>query len=105
MRYAHTGDISLINEAIELNREVLALQLLGHLDPGISFVNLATLLHAQYKQTGDVVLLDEAIELNRETLVLRSRVTLIEPKLAATLDLCFMCTMSGPGMSRCWMKQ
>jgi tetratricopeptide (TPR) repeat protein len=72
MRHRNTRDISLINEAVELDREVLALRSPGHPDRAYSCANLGCSLHACYKQTGDIALLDEAIELHREALALRS---------------------------------
>jgi tetratricopeptide (TPR) repeat protein len=71
MRYWNTGDISLIDEVIEVERESLALRPPGHLGRAKSCADLAVSLHARYNQTGDVALLDEAIELEREALALR----------------------------------
>jgi hypothetical protein len=71
MRYNHTGDISLINEAIKFKREALALRPPGHPHRATSCANLGTSLHVRYQQTGEAALLDEAIELKREALALR----------------------------------
>jgi tetratricopeptide (TPR) repeat protein len=70
--YSQSGDISMIDGAIEAEREALALRPPGHPDRLRSCVNLANSLYARYQQTGtDVALLDEATELNREALSLR----------------------------------
>jgi tetratricopeptide (TPR) repeat protein len=71
VHYERTGDVALLDEAIELKHEALASRPLGHPDRADSCVNLATSLHMRYKQTGNVVLLDEAIELEREALALQ----------------------------------
>jgi tetratricopeptide (TPR) repeat protein len=71
MGYIQCGDISMIDEAIEAEREVLALRPPGHPDRADSCVNLGASLHTRYEQTGDVALLDEAIKLEREALSLR----------------------------------
>jgi tetratricopeptide (TPR) repeat protein len=70
-RYSQTGDVTLLNEVIDLEREALALQPPGHPDRSLSCGNLASSLHARYEQCGDLGLLDEAIELKREALALR----------------------------------
>jgi tetratricopeptide (TPR) repeat protein len=69
-RYSQTGDVTLLNEVIDLEREALALQPPGHPDRSLSCGNLASSLHARYEQCGDLGLLDEAIELEREALAL-----------------------------------
>jgi hypothetical protein len=71
MGYAQSGDISMVDEAIEAKREVLALRPPGHPNHAISCANLASSLHMRYELTGDVALLDEAIELEREALSLQ----------------------------------
>jgi hypothetical protein len=69
-RYKQCGDLGLLNEAIELGREALALQPSGHPNRAHSCADLAALLHSRYKQSGDLGLLDEAIELEHEALAL-----------------------------------
>jgi tetratricopeptide (TPR) repeat protein len=70
-RHCQTGDISLIDEAIELKREALALQPPGHQDRALSCASLGASLTARYEQCGDLGLLGQAIELKREALALR----------------------------------
>jgi tetratricopeptide (TPR) repeat protein len=70
-RHRQTGDISLIDECIEAEREALALRPPGHPDRALSCGNLAISLHTRSSQCGDPGLLDEAIELEREALALR----------------------------------
>jgi tetratricopeptide (TPR) repeat protein len=69
--YERAGDISLLLEAITLNRR--ALSLLRDGSPQMASVcgNLASSLSAYYNQTGNTALLDEAIELDRYALQLR----------------------------------
>jgi hypothetical protein len=69
--YYHTGDISLINEKIEVEREALALRPPGHPDRAHSCTNLGVSLRVRYQQTGNFALMDEAIELEREALALQ----------------------------------
>jgi tetratricopeptide (TPR) repeat protein len=71
IHYLHTGDISLINEEIEVERETQALRPPGHPNRAVSCANLGCSLHACYGRTGDAALLDEAIELKREALALQ----------------------------------
>jgi tetratricopeptide (TPR) repeat protein len=61
---------NLLDKAIGLGREALALQPPGHPDRATSCANLGRSLRVRYEQTGDVALLDEAIELQREALTL-----------------------------------
>jgi tetratricopeptide (TPR) repeat protein len=70
-RYKEAGDITLLDEAIKLEREALALRPPG--DPYRVNIcdSLGTSLQARYKHAGDIVLLDEAIELGREGLALQ----------------------------------
>jgi tetratricopeptide (TPR) repeat protein len=67
-RYKSTGDIGLLEEAIDLEREALDLLPIGHPYRSRFYRNLAASLEAQYERTGDVSLLDEAIDLEREAL-------------------------------------
>jgi hypothetical protein len=69
-RHRQTGDVTLLNEGIELEREALALRPPGHPERSLSCTSLAASLYKRYKQGGDLGLLDEAIELCRETLAL-----------------------------------
>jgi hypothetical protein len=68
IRYKHTGDAAVLDEAINLEREVLDLCPAGHPDRSRSCGNLAVSIWTSYKLTGDVRLLDEAIDLKREAL-------------------------------------
>jgi hypothetical protein len=61
----------LLDIAIELDRESLALRPPGHRYRATSCVNLAVSLRERYEQTSDAALLDESIELEREALVLQ----------------------------------
>jgi tetratricopeptide (TPR) repeat protein len=70
-RYAQCGDLNLLDEAIELEREALDLHPPGHPDRAVSCANLGDSLRTRYEQCGDLGLLDEAIELDREALALR----------------------------------
>jgi tetratricopeptide (TPR) repeat protein len=69
--YKACGDLGLLDEAIELEREALALRPPGHFDRALSCGNLGGSLRALYRQCGDNVLLDEAIQLDREALALQ----------------------------------
>jgi hypothetical protein len=69
-RYEQCGDIALLDEATELDREVLALRPPGHPDRTLSCAHLAVSLHERYKQCFDLDLLEKAIELDREALAL-----------------------------------
>jgi tetratricopeptide (TPR) repeat protein len=82
-RYKQTGDVALLDEAINLEREALSLQSPGHPDRANSCVGLAVSLHTRYEQTGDITLLDEAIGLAREALALRP---LGHPERASSCD-------------------
>jgi tetratricopeptide (TPR) repeat protein len=70
-RFKQTGDVLLLDKAIELDREALCLQPVGHPDRARSCENLALGLRTRFDQTGDTVLLDEALDLAREALRLR----------------------------------
>jgi tetratricopeptide (TPR) repeat protein len=70
-RYKRTGNDRLLGEAIELEREALALRPEGDLDRATSCGNLASSLWTRYLRTGDILLLNEAIELERGVLALR----------------------------------
>jgi tetratricopeptide (TPR) repeat protein len=69
-RHSQTGDVTLLDEAIELSREAMNLRPPGHPNRAVSCATLAASLRARYKQCGDLRLLNEAIELNREALAL-----------------------------------
>jgi tetratricopeptide (TPR) repeat protein len=71
IRYEYTGDIDLVVEAIDLEREVLDLRPEGHPDRSLSCGHLADSLRTRYERTGDVGLLNDAISLAREALNLR----------------------------------
>jgi rhamnogalacturonyl hydrolase YesR len=71
VRYQQTGDVALLDQAIELEREALALRPSGHPRRSISCANLGVSLRERYDQTGEAALLDEAIELKREALALQ----------------------------------
>jgi tetratricopeptide (TPR) repeat protein len=71
VRYNQCGDVSLLDEEIEIEREVIAMQPPGHPDRALSCNNLGASLLTRYHQCGDLGLLDEAIELKREALALR----------------------------------
>jgi hypothetical protein len=70
-QFKQTGQVVLLDEAIELFREGLALRPPGHPNRGTAAINLASVLQTQFEQTGQAVLLDEATELFREGLALR----------------------------------
>jgi tetratricopeptide (TPR) repeat protein len=69
--FRESNDLDLLDEAIRLYREALALQRTGNPDRAGSCVILGTSLCARFQQAGDITLLDEAIELGREALALR----------------------------------
>jgi hypothetical protein len=71
MFHQQTGDVSLLDEVIELEREALALHPQGHPGHIESCQHLANSLWQRYQQTGNMPLLDEAITLGREALLLR----------------------------------
>jgi tetratricopeptide (TPR) repeat protein len=71
LRYDQVGDITFLDKAIELEREVLDLQPPGHPARATSCRDLGASLHARYQQCGDLTQLNEAIELEREALALR----------------------------------
>jgi tetratricopeptide (TPR) repeat protein len=70
-RYKITGSSDLLDEAITLHREALALRPAGHPDRSMSCNNLAIALRTRYEATGSSNLLDETITLHREALALR----------------------------------
>jgi tetratricopeptide (TPR) repeat protein len=73
-RYEETGDMSLLEKAIQVERELLELRpSLRHPNRANICGNVAALLQESFRQTSDVSLLDEAISLNREALSLRPR--------------------------------
>jgi tetratricopeptide (TPR) repeat protein len=69
-RYQAEGQITLIDEAIVLERQALALRPPGHPKRAASCGNLAVALKTRYKHSGDAALLEEAIALEREALAL-----------------------------------
>jgi hypothetical protein len=71
IRFNQTGDMALLDEALEREREALRLRPEGHPDRALSCGNLANLLSTRFNQTGDMALLDKALELQREAMRLR----------------------------------
>jgi tetratricopeptide (TPR) repeat protein len=74
--YQRAGQTPLLDEAITIDREVLALRRTrGHRDRGLGEAcgNLAVSLQHLFERTGDTELLDEAIPLQREALALLPR--------------------------------
>jgi tetratricopeptide (TPR) repeat protein len=71
--YQRTGQTSLLDEAITIDQEVLALRPRRHRDRGEACGNLAVSLQHLFERTGDTELLDEAIPLQREALALLPR--------------------------------
>jgi hypothetical protein len=69
--YQSTGDLTLLDEAVELQRKALCLRSEGHPKRALSCADLATSLWNRFQQTGDRILLDEALDLRREVLHLR----------------------------------
>jgi hypothetical protein len=69
--FSQTGDMTLLDKALELEREALRLRPEGHPDRALSCGNLANLLRIRFNQTGDMALLDKTLELEREALRLR----------------------------------
>jgi hypothetical protein len=69
--YQHSGNLRLLDEAIDLEREALDLRPEGHPDRSVYCGNLAASLTSRYEHTGEFGLLDEAIDLEREALDLR----------------------------------
>jgi tetratricopeptide (TPR) repeat protein len=69
-RFSRTGDISLIDEAMVLDREVIELRPFGHPCRAISCGNLAHDLWLRFYRTGGPLLLEEAIILQREAMEL-----------------------------------
>jgi hypothetical protein len=69
--FDHTGDMVMLNEALGLGREALALRPVGHPKRAESCGNLAISLWTRFNQTGDTSLLDEALGLQREALALQ----------------------------------
>jgi tetratricopeptide (TPR) repeat protein len=70
-RFKQTGDLVLLDEAIELEREVVRLRPEGHPDRALSCADLAVSLTTCFERTRDMALLDETIEFEREALRLR----------------------------------
>jgi hypothetical protein len=70
-RFMESHNASLLDKAIEFERESLALRPPGHPRRATSCANLAASLRVRYEQTGNITLLDEANELAREALVLQ----------------------------------
>jgi tetratricopeptide (TPR) repeat protein len=70
-RYTEIGDMALLDEILDLEREALRLRPEGDPDRAVSCGNLALTLRARFDQTGQPALLDEALELEREALRLR----------------------------------
>jgi CHAT domain-containing protein/tetratricopeptide (TPR) repeat protein len=69
--HSQTRDVALLDEAIELEREALALRPSGHPDRAFSCGNLGASLQTRYEQCDDLGLLNETIELDREALDLQ----------------------------------
>jgi hypothetical protein len=67
-RYKRTGDVGLLKEAIDLDREALDLLPTGHPYRSKFCGDLATSLKEQYHRTGDTGPLDGVIDLEREAL-------------------------------------
>jgi tetratricopeptide (TPR) repeat protein len=70
-RYMENGDMALLDEALELQREALRLRPEGHPHRARSCGNLAATLKTRFDQTGHTAVLDEVLELEREALRLR----------------------------------
>jgi tetratricopeptide (TPR) repeat protein len=65
------GDVTLLDEALDLQREALHLRPEEHPDHASSCASLATLLFTRFHRTKDMTLLDEALDLQRQALRLR----------------------------------
>ncbi|KAG0702008.1 TPR-like protein [Suillus ampliporus] len=70
-RFKQQGDLSDLDEAIQLHRTALELRPPGHIDRFVSLNNLAISLRDRFLQQGVLSELDEAIGLNRAALALR----------------------------------
>jgi tetratricopeptide (TPR) repeat protein len=70
-RIRESKDPNLLDRAIELHREALALRPPGHPDRAGSVAKLGVLLCLRYTQTDNIALMDEAIKLEREALALQ----------------------------------
>jgi len=66
MRFQQSGELSDLDEAISLHRDVLELLSTGHPDRSTSFNNLASLLTTRFHQSGEREDVDEAISLQRD---------------------------------------
>jgi tetratricopeptide (TPR) repeat protein len=69
--YKRTGDVSVLDKAVDLQREALDLCPVGHPHRAMACEHLATSLIRCYERTGDASLLDKSIDLEREALDLR----------------------------------
>jgi tetratricopeptide (TPR) repeat protein len=71
IQFEQLGDLDLLAEAIELQRQALDLRTPGHPDRSTSLHNLANAVRTRFEQYGDLESLAEAVELHRQALVLR----------------------------------
>jgi hypothetical protein len=74
-QFEWSGDQLLLEEAIDLEREVLCFRPVGHPNRASSCGNLAASLHRRYEHSGDKALFDEAMVLEREALSLPSAIS------------------------------
>jgi CHAT domain/Tetratricopeptide repeat len=64
--YERTGDVGVLEEAVQANRDAVAATPVGYPDPGSALSNLAAVLYVLFGRTGDIVILREAVRIGQD---------------------------------------